>query len=91
MLRGSKKVYWFKLKAGRLSPRYEAGFFIMGIYSTSEIDNIEDYKKIIRDRVENLDQMSKPRIVEILEALVQVRDYDDYYDSEYAYNNFWTT
>ena len=62
----------------------------MGIYSTSEVEDIEEYKKIILDRLKNLDKMSKPRIVEILEAIVQVRDYDDYYDDEYGYNNFWS-
>lgn len=67
------------------------GFLFMGIYSTSEIEDTEEYKRIIRDRVINLDQMSRPRLVEILEALVQVRDYDDYYDEEFAYNNFWSS
>lgn len=62
----------------------------MGIYSTSSIDEDEEYKKIILDRIKNnLESMSRPRLVEVLEALVQVRDYDDYYDREFAYSNFW--
>lgn len=64
----------------------------MGIYSTSDIDDENEYRKIIRDRIDkNLESMSKPRLTEVLEALVQIRDYDDYHDDDFAYNNFWSS
>lgn len=64
----------------------------MSIWSTSDIDSDEEYKKIIRDRIDNnLETMSRPRLVEILEALVQLIDYDEYYDSDFALNNFYSS
>lgn len=60
----------------------------MGIYSTVDLTT-DEIVKAIEARVSAIDKLSRPRLVEILEALVQVRDYDDYDDPQYGYSNFW--
>lgn len=62
----------------------------MSIYSTHDGLTKDQAIEIIQNRIANIDSMSDARIVEILEACVQVRDYDDQSD-EYGYNNFWDT
>ena len=72
----------------------------MGVYSTYPDMTKEKAIEIIRDRISKIENMPDPRIIEILEACTQGRDYNDYestkgfnegWDDEYAYYNYWRT
>lgn len=60
----------------------------MSVYSTIDITR-EDAEQIIRDKIASLSEMPGKRIISILEAIVQVSYYDDYFDFEYGFNNFY--
>lgn len=62
----------------------------MSIYSTMDLTT-EEVLQEIEKRIPELKDMCRSRLVEILEAMCQTREYDErYLNDPLAYNNFWT-